>query len=64
MFAFAKHNVYINNLNKAIPGDSEHFIDPIHFADRGYSVMAGRVFNALFCDDLVQTVIKRRQLIQ
>jgi len=60
-FAQQHESVYVDTLHNAIPGDSKHFIDSVHFSDQGCRVMANRVFNALLHEELVQSVITCRQ---
>lgn len=37
-------NVYLIDENNSIPGDDVHFIDSVHFTDRGSQKMADRIF--------------------
>lgn len=59
-FEFAQHyeNVYVDTLHNTIPGDDQHFVDSVHFTDRGCRVMADRVVNALLRTGLVQKAVQ------
>lgn len=63
MFEFAQLHpeVYVDTLHNIIPGDNEHFVDSVHFADKGSRAMADRVFNALLRQKIISDVLRHRK---
>jgi len=63
MFSFAQQyvNVYVDTLHNSIPGDDEHFVDSVHFTDKGSRRMAKRVYDALLHKGLIDSVINLKQ---
>ncbi len=43
--------------NETVPGNSEHFVDSVHFTDYGAELMAQRVFTGLDASAKVQQVL-------
>jgi len=59
---FARSNdVSVVTDRTSIPGESEYFVDCMHFTDRGHQMMAERVFKHFMAEGLVDSVLARRR---
>ena len=55
----AEHDALLIEAELAVPGDSEHFNDSVHFKDAGARAMADAVLEALVADPAIRTLTAR-----